>query len=370
MRLLELCLSPNFGGLEINFKDFCVWLAYKSDIDLYVATSNNSRIQQSLESENIKNLSISCKFLPFPLFSAITLSRFIDTNKIDVVHLHWKHDLPLVSVARKICKKHFFIVHTRKMDLPGGKHDIYHKFIYKEIDKYIVTTDLLKEQALRNLPLDANKIHRIYNGCNPPTHLSNDDIQDIKRKFNIESKFTIGVFGRMQSYKGQHLLIHAIDELCQEGLDIQGILVGHAMSNDYLQEMEDLIASRSLNKRVSLIPFQNDPTKIIQCLDALVLTTIKETFGIVLVEGMLAGIPVIGSNAGGVPEIIDHNETGLLFESGNTESLIEAIRTLYLDKSLKEKIAAAGKKKAQEKFDKNNQFKKILKELTFDRNQQ
>ncbi|UCH81989.1 MAG: glycosyltransferase family 4 protein [Nitrospiraceae bacterium] len=224
------------------------------------------------------------------------------------------------------------------------------------------------EQAIRNLPLDKNKIRRINNGINPPTQLSNDEINDLKKEFNIENKFIVGVVGRIEPYKGQHLLIHAINELCQEGFDIHGILVGNAMRPSYLKDVKDLIASLSLNKRITLIPFQNDPTKILQCIDILALTTKKETGSIVLVEGMMADIPVIGSNAGGIPEIIDHNETGLLFESGNTKSLIEAIRTLYVNKPFREKIAAAGKKKAQEQFDKNTQFEKILKELMFDQN--
>ena len=249
------------------------------------------------------------------------------------------------------------------MDLPGSKKDIYHKFIYREIDKYIVITDYLKEQAHRNLPLDNNNIRRIYYGCNPPTHLTNDNIQALKREFNIDNKFTVGVVGRIEPQKGQHLLIHAIDKLCKEGLDIHGVLVGHPMSADYLHEVKDLITRRQLKERITLIPFQNDPTKILQCLDALVLSTVKETFGIILVEGMLAGIPVIGSNAGGVPEIIDQNETGLLFDSEDIDSLSKAIRTLYLNREFKDKIAAAGQKKAEINFNKSKQFNAILTEL-------
>jgi len=249
------------------------------------------------------------------------------------------------------------------MDLPGSKKDIYHKFIYREIDKFIVITDLLKEQAIRNLPLDNNKIHRIYYGCNPPTPLTADDIDALKLNFNIKDQFTVGVVGRIEPQKGHDLLIKSINSLCQEGHDIHGLIVGHAMSSDYLQKIKDLIISRQLKERITVIPFQKDPTKILQCMDALVLPTIKETFGIILVEAMLAGIPVIGSNAGGVPEIIDHNETGLLFNSGNIDSLSNAIRTLYMNREFKDKIAAAGQKKKKKTFNKTNQFNTILIEL-------
>ncbi len=128
-------------------------------------------------------------------------------------------------------------------------------------------------------------------------------------------------------------------------------------------EIKDLISARSLEDRIILIPFQYDLTKTIQCLDVLVLATAKETFGMVLVEGMRAGISVIGSNAGGVPEIIDHNETGLLFESDNVASLAEAIKTLYFKRELKERLAEAGKKKAEVTFNKLPLFEDVLAEF-------
>ncbi len=363
MKLLELCLSPNFGGLEIYFKDICIWFAQRNNIDLYIATSNNSPLQQSLNSAPASQLTLSYRFSSLPLFAARSLSRFIENNNIDAVHLHWKHDLPLVSLTKKICRRQFALIHTRHMDLPGGKHDIYHKFIYKEIDKFISITDYLKKQAQRNTPLHIDKICRIYCGSNPTTPLTTANIQALKLKFHIDNKFTIGVAGRIEPQKGQHLLIKAIDGLSKEGLDLYGVVIGDAMSNDYMNEIKDLISARSLQDRIILVPFQADLTKIIQCLDILVLATAKETFGMVLVEGMRAGISVIGSNAGGVPEIIDHNKTGLLFDSENVGSLSEAIKTLYFNRELKGRLADAGQKKAEASFNKLTLFEDVSAEL-------
>ncbi len=147
MKLLELCLSPNFGGLEIYFKDISIWLAQRNNVDLYIATRDNSPLQQSLKNEPASQLTLNYRLSSFPLFAASSLARFIENNNIDAVHLHWKYDLPLVSLAKKLCKKQFALIHTRHMDLPGSKHDIYHKFIYKEIDKFITIKNTIGRES-------------------------------------------------------------------------------------------------------------------------------------------------------------------------------------------------------------------------------
>ena len=96
-----------------------------------------------------------------------------------------------------------------------------------------------------------------------------------------------------------------------------------------------------------------------QLCDCIALTTVNEAFGLVLPEAMRAGIAVIGSNNGGVPEIIDHKETGLLFESQNENSLYQQIRYFYENSALKEKIATQGKEKADQMFDDNKHFQTL-----------
>ena len=95
------------------------------------------------------------------------------------------------------------------------------------------------------------------------------------------------------------------------------------------------------------------------CFDVIVLTTKNETFGLVLIEAMLAGIAVIGSNAGGVPEIIDHEQTGLLFETWNVKSLATAIKRLVQNAELRASLARAGQQKARAQFNLDIQYQKF-----------
>jgi glycosyltransferase involved in cell wall biosynthesis len=97
-----------------------------------------------------------------------------------------------------------------------------------------------------------------------------------------------------------------------------------------------------------------------QACDAVLMTSKNETFGLVTIEAMRNGTAVIASNSGGVLEIIDDEQTGLLFESGNFEDLTLKIEMLYKDDILREKLACFGQKKAEEQFDNEKQFKKLI----------
>ena len=86
------------------------------------------------------------------------------------------------------------------------------------------------------------------------------------------------------------------------------------------------------------------------------LTTDTETFGLVIAEAMRAGTAVIGTNAGGVPEMIKHGDTGLLIEPGDAAGLADAIERLATDPPLRERLAACGKAFADEHFSEPRHF--------------
>ena len=89
---------------------------------------------------------------------------------------------------------------------------------------------------------------------------------------------------------------------------------------------------------------------IVPAFDVSVLATRKETFGLVLIEAQCLGIPVIGTDAGGVPEIIDDGENGLMVTPEDPEALADAIYRLYGDSRLRRDIATAGKRTMADRF--------------------
>jgi glycosyltransferase involved in cell wall biosynthesis len=173
------------------------------------------------------------------------------------------------------------------------------------------------------------------------------------------NSFNVGLIGRISEFKGQHLLIEAVQRLNNEGIRVQAWIVGDAFEVKYLNQLKKMTKDFDLVDQIHFPGFYENPMELMSCLDAVVLTTKKESFGLVLIEAMHAGVPVIGSDAGGVPEIIDHRKTGLLFETWNSVSLAEMIKQLVLDEKLRKDLAKNGQLKASRQFDLDKQYQKF-----------
>lgn len=137
----------------------------------------------------------------------------------------------------------------------------------------------------------------------------------------------VGVFSRLAAWKGQHVLVDAIARTP----DLQAVIVGGALFGEaaYEAELRQRIATLGLEDRVRLLGFRSDIPQLMKSVDIIAHTSIApEPFGRVIVEGMLAGRPVVASRAGGVPEILSDGVTGLLVTPGDAGDLARALERL------------------------------------------
>jgi len=339
--ILEICLSPDLGGLELHMKNLSIYL------DAFSTINKKSKLSQLFHGSENKCSKIS-------KYDFFTLSKIIDNNDIDIVHLHWTKDLPVVVLAKLLSKKKPKIVQTRHMHMTRFKSDFYHKFLYKNIDTIIAVTNLVKEQLAKFIPTGiAPKIETCYIGANTPKTLSFKEKEEFKNSLNLKDEFIVCIVGRIEEAKGQHIVLEALEKLRNKGIKAKALVVGDYMDGTYFNQLKYKYLSDIFTG------FVNNPTDYMQIADCVVLATKKETFGLVLIEAMKCGICVLGSNQGGPIEIIDDGENGLLFESMNSDRLYEKLQLLIHDNELKEKLALNGKIKADKVFDSKQQFKKI-----------
>ena len=178
-----------------------------------------------------------------------------------------------------------------------------------------------------------------------------------------ENDFIVGLVGRLEESKGQSLLIEAIHVAKKNGHNLKALIAGHEMNKGYRQTLIKQAGNLNISDNIVFQDFVSDPQQLMQLCDCIVLASGMETFGLVLPEAMRAGIAVVGSNSGGVPEIIEHKKTGLLFETGNANSLCEQIEELYLNPDFKTGLASRGKKSADERFNDTLHFQQLEQHL-------
>jgi L-malate glycosyltransferase len=354
MRIMQLCLSDGHGGLELYVNRLCGLLRERGH-DCRAVIAPGTRLARLLAGQDIALHELRTRVRPLPLVAARRLARIFERDQVDVVHMHWAKDLPLAALAKHLCRRPVRLIHSRHMSITRPKHDFYHRFLYHSLDRFIVLSELMRQEAVRYLPLLESAIEIVYLGVAAP------DPQTLARAAlaRDDGLLMIGMFGRIELLKGQHLLIEAVDILRRRSIRAQARIIGHAMDEGYLAHLKQDVSRRGLTEQIEFADFHPAPLEIMPEFDVIVLATRRETFGLVLVEAMLCGVAVIGSNAGGVPEIIEDGRSGLLFEPNSAASLAHMLERLADDPEYRQSLAMAGRERAERMFSEKGHVDRI-----------
>ncbi len=368
MNVLELCLSSGLGGLELYVFRSSEALANSQENQnrVIAVLREDSKLDKYYKDHSSFNIQyIKHFFSPLPLLNAKKLATIIDNNEIDVIHMHWGKDLPLAAFAKVLSKRKPALVYTRQMMITRIKNDFYHNFLYHQLDLMLTITKELEGLCKKFIPLFTDKITTLYYGVKQPrTMLDKNSIQQQRENIGFsKNDFIAGLIGRLEESKGQHLLIDAINTGQQNGHNIKALIVGHEMNHGYRDKLKDHARKLGVLDNIVFQDFTSEPQQLMQLCDCVVLASEQETFGLVLPEAMRAGVAVVGSNSGGVPEIIDHEKTGFLFETKNADSLYQQLEHLYLNADFKNSIATQGNKSADERFNNTLHFKQLEQHL-------
>ena len=360
MKVLELCLSSGLGGLELYFIDATLYLIKKGHQCIPVVNSG-SLIEVRLKNQSADLVSIKRTSRYLPILNALRLARLVDSMDIDVVHMHWAKDLALAVLIKTFSRLKPRLVYTRHMEIYGNKKDWYHRFVYRHVDLMLTVTDRMAGQARTSLPLPQERIQTLHLGIPEYVGRREDDSAEVRGKYGIPpDAFLIGMAGRIEPGKRQHVLIEACESLAAKCPDMYCMIIGGVFDPEYANKIKLSVNQGPLRHRVIFTGFFDNPKQAMAAFNVAVLATYCETFGLVLVEAMSTGTAVIGTRAGGVPEIIEDGVTGLMFEPDNSAELAEKILSLYTNKDLRSKLANAGRQSVKERFDEKMHWRSLV----------
>ncbi|OGL54002.1 MAG: hypothetical protein A3C43_09660 [Candidatus Schekmanbacteria bacterium RIFCSPHIGHO2_02_FULL_38_11] len=195
----------------------------------------------------------------------------------------------------------------------------------------------------------SQKVITIYNGIDTKRYDPDKIDTSLKKEFEIsEEDLTIGSIGTLDQNKGQKYLIEAIERLKADGItNIACLICGTGEDEKYLKE---LVREKNLTKEVLFLGFRKDIPRVLRILDIMVMTSFAESFSMSIVEAMAMEVPVIGTNVGGIPEVVDDGKTGIIVPPGNIDALCEAIKYLIQNPGIRFQMGKNGRVKVLEKF--------------------
>jgi glycosyltransferase involved in cell wall biosynthesis len=161
----------------------------------------------------------------------------------------------------------------------------------------------------------------------------------------------VGQIAHVIAAKGYTDFIQAIPLVLDKIPDARFVGVGGMPHADYQAVLARMVEELEVGDALTLTGFREDVPRIIASLDVVVLASRYEPLGRVVIEGMAAGKPVVGTDVGGIPEIIEDGVTGLIVPPASPDKLAEAILKILNDSELAYQMGRAGKRRVQDLFE-------------------
>lgn len=247
--------------------------------------------------------------------------------KVDLLHAH---DGKAVHWCRlvKLLRGFPYIINRRISKQP--KNNWFSKNSYRHAIRIIGLSHAIK-QAVRsvipNIPID------IIPDMSAQFQINLDKVNQLHQRY--EGKFVIGHIGALENRdKGQQYLIEAAQILTRKYPEFIFLFLGEGRDRSAFE------TQINGNPAIKLLGFQKNVGDYLHIFDLFVFPSLQEGLGSTLLDVMQAGIPIIASNTGGIPDIIEHNKNGLLIEPANSQAIVKAIEILYTNSALAQQLVA------------------------------
>lgn len=298
----------------------------------------------------VYNLNMKNKFNPLTIFS---LLKVIKTIRPDIIHTHLFQPRIYASIAHLFNRKSVLI--TQKHSVVNPKK--HHFFLILEMicillnKKIVAISESVKDSLRRYELIPASKILVLPNGIDYMEFNSNMN----KNKIQLKKGLILGTVGRVEKSKGIEYLLKAMPKILAKFPDTRLEILGEG------SEMENLkYLSNKLKISNSVIFFGKlvNPIPNYSRMDIFILPSILEGFGIVLLEAMAMGIPVVATNVHGIKEVVINGESGILVPPKSADAIADAIFNIIERPELSKKLIEQGLLRAK-LFDVQLHLKKL-----------
>ena len=231
-------------------------------------------------------------------------------------------------------------------------------FTYRTIlrsRRLIAVSEFVRQNALLN-GIPPTNVHTVVNSLPVDPHQELDAHDNICDEFDWprDAKIIVAV-GRLDPMKGHSDLIKAFAKVISSVSEARLIVCGKSTyGNGYDKHLQNEVLTLNIQSHVVFAGHRNDIPRILQGSDVFCLPTQLEPFGLVFLEAMAAGIPIVAYHSGAVSEIVIHSQTGLLSYPGNILNLAENILSILGDPELAHHLGEVGKQRVLKNYNPNS----------------
>lgn len=369
-KILFVITKSNWGGAQRYVYDLATSLD-RNEFNIEVVAGGNGLLKEKLEAAGIVVTSLHTMErdinLKKELRAAKELWSIFRDRKPDIVHLNSSKAGGLGALTARLAgvKQIIFTAHAWAFNENRGSISkmvisFFHWLTIILSHRTIAVSESVKEQV-GHMPFLENKIRVIHLGMDPfdlkerdasrkllfhhdgplasATHGENND------GGSLDTEIWIGTISELHPVKGIPYTIDAIALLKEEYPHLRFYVIGEGEQRPLIEKQ---IIKRRIESKVHLVGFVDDAKTYLKAFDIFVLSSLSEAFGYSLVEAGLAGVPVIATSIGGIPEVVD--DAGILVQPRNGRAIADAIKKLLDKPEEKERLAKALNSRVLEHF--------------------
>lgn len=334
MKILHLSAVKNWGGGENQIEMLCREL----NAENLIFCAEGGEFHKQLKNTKLNFITAPLKFKVDPRF-VFKLLNVCKKERPDLIHIHDSTALMLAIIADKFGKLPDFIF-SKKTSFPiKPRRQTLYKYNYHKIKRILCVSEETKKITSESI-IDQQKLVRIYHGIELKKH------QNLKPEFNLRERLKISsdrkIIGNIANHiraKNLETLVATANRLIniENRTEFHFVQIGSFTKRTLA--LKELVNEAGLNDYFSFLDFQKSASGFIPQFEISLLTSQSEGIPQFIYESFYHKVPVISTNVGGIPEIIIHNENGLLAEAHDDKKLCENIVFLMDNRALIPKFA-------------------------------
>jgi glycosyltransferase involved in cell wall biosynthesis len=281
------------------------------------------------------------------LRAAWHLARALRQLRPDVVHAHDPHGVAMAAQALAFARHDIRppLVASRRVDF-HIRGNTFSRWKYNQVNCFICASEAIRRMVVDD-GIPEEKTTTVHEGVDVE-RVRAMPVVDVHREFWLPHDApVVGNIAALVPHKGHAHLIDAAVRVRRDVPDARFLILGEGELRPVLERH---IKEQALEKHVFLTGFRPDALSLLKTFDVFVLSSVTEGLGTSLLDAMACGKAIVATKAGGIPEVVQHGETGFLVPPRDDDALARAIVKLLRDPSLRARMGAAGLDRVRARF--------------------
>ena len=284
----------------------------------------------------------------------LRLRKCLTSARVDLVHAHqytpWFY-ATLAGAARvRRRPRVLFTEHGRHYpDSRRWKRILFNRVLLRATDMVVAVSGFVARCLEENEALPSSRVRIVYNGIDPARFGgAQTKVEAVRQSQGLDpDDRVVGLAARMDTVKDHQTLLRAFAALADRVPQVRLVLAGEGPLRP---ELECLARSLGVKERVRFLGVRRDIPMLMATWDVFALSSLSEGTSVTLLEAMASRLPVVATDVGGNPEIVEDGMTGRLVPRGGVQEMAEALEAVLLNPDLAKRYGAAGRTRVQERF--------------------